>query len=218
MIFVTVGTNEAPFDRLVRAIDRLPAAEEVVAQCGPSSHRPARAVRVDYLAFEELVELVRRARVVVTHAGAGSTMVALANSKRPVVVPRLQRYGEAVDDHQLPFARRLASRRLVTLVEDLAALPETVAAVRDGAVEASVVPDEGLVDVLRRSIDAALTEGRGHARSRKNENATADGAQGGLPLGQVQAPRTGDTGDIVGSSALGTRLLQPRADGERQRS
>lgn len=176
MIFVTVGTNEAPFDRLVRAIDGLPADEEVVAQCGPSSHRPARAVRVDFLAFEELVELVRRARVVVTHAGAGSTMVALANGKCPVVVPRLQRYGEAVDDHQLPFARRLAERRLVTLVEDPAGLPETVAAVRDGAVEASVVPDEGLIDVLRRSIDSALAEGRRGAGSRANEKATSDRA------------------------------------------
>ena len=166
MIFVTVGTNEAPFDRLVRAVDRLPADEEVVVQCGPSSHRPARAVRVDFLAFEELVELVRRARVVVTHAGAGSTMVALANGKRPVVVPRLRRYREAVDDHQLPFARRLAERGLVTLIEDPAGLPETLAAVRDGAVEASVVPDERLVEDLRRSIDAALTG------SRANENAT----------------------------------------------
>ena len=176
MIFVTVGTNEAPFDRLVRAIDCLRADEEVVAQCGPSSHRPARAVSVDFLAFEDLVELVRRARIVVTHAGVGSTMVALANGKRPVVVPRLRRYGEAVDDHQLPFARRLAERGLVTLVEDPAGLPETLGAARDEAIRASVVPDGRLVEDLRCSIDAAL------GGTRANENATAfRRGYGGLP-------------------------------------
>ena len=159
MIFVTVGTNEAPFDRLVRAIDRLPSGEEVFAQCGTSSHWPAHAVRVDFLTFEELVEIVRRARVVVTHAGAGSTMVALANGKCPVVVPRLQRYGEAVDDHQLSFARRLAERGLVTLVEDPLGLPEALAAVQDGTARVSIAPDERLVDDLGRSIDSALAQG-----------------------------------------------------------
>jgi UDP-N-acetylglucosamine transferase subunit ALG13 len=50
----------------------------------------------------------------------------LANGKRPVVVPRLARFGEAVDDHQLPFARRPAEAGAVTLVEDVAALPEAL--------------------------------------------------------------------------------------------
>jgi UDP-N-acetylglucosamine transferase subunit ALG13 len=157
MIFVTVGTNEAPFDRLVQAIDRLPADEEVVVQCGASSHQPAHAVRVDYLPFEELVDLVRRARVVITHAGAGSTMVVLANGKQPVVVPRLRRYGEAVDDHQLTFARRLAERGLVTLLEEPADLAETVAVAQPAGARAAVVPDAGLVDDLRRAIEIALS-------------------------------------------------------------
>jgi UDP-N-acetylglucosamine transferase subunit ALG13 len=159
MIFVTVGTNEAPFDRLVQAVDRLPADEEVVAQCGASSHRPARAARIDYLPFEELVELVRRARVVITHAGAGSIMVVLANGKFPLVVPRLRRYGEAVDDHQLTFARRLAERGLVTLVEEPADLPETVAVAQPAGVRASAEPDLRLIDDLRRAIGVALARG-----------------------------------------------------------
>jgi beta-1,4-N-acetylglucosaminyltransferase len=158
MIFVTVGTNEAPFDRLVRAVDRLAGAEEVVAQCGSSSHRPVRAVCVDFLGFEELVELIRQARIVVTHAGAGSVMVALANAKHPVVVPRLRRYREAVDDHQLPFARRLAQRGLVTLVEDPLHLPETLAAFCDPRLAASVTPDERLIEDLRNTIDSALSK------------------------------------------------------------
>lgn len=127
MIFVSVGTNEARFDRLLHAVDRLGGSEEVIAQCGSSSVRPANATCFDYVPFDALVDEIRRARAVVMHAGVGSMMVALANGKRPIVVPRLRRFDEAVDDHQVPLARRLAERGLVRLVEDPARLPEAVA-------------------------------------------------------------------------------------------
>jgi len=121
MIFVTVGTNEAPFDRLLRAVESL-EPRELVAQCGSSSLRPKNATCVDFLPFEKLVEYVRSASAVVTHAGVGSIAVALANGRRPIVVPRLQRYGEAIDDHQVSLGRRLERSGLVTLVEEPAHL------------------------------------------------------------------------------------------------
>ncbi len=74
------------------------------------------------------MELVRAARVVVTHAGVGTIMVALANGKRPVVMPRLSRFAEAVDDHQLGLARRLSEADFVTLVEDEAGLANALRA------------------------------------------------------------------------------------------
>lgn len=127
MIFMSVGTNEAPFDRLVRAADELARSEECVVQYGSSRVRPVLAGTHDYLAFEALVDLVRTARVFVTHAGAGSVLVALSQGKRPIVVPRRRTFGEAVDDHQVSFSRRLAEAELVTLVEEPADLPAAVA-------------------------------------------------------------------------------------------
>jgi UDP-N-acetylglucosamine transferase subunit ALG13 len=118
VIFVTVGTNEARFDRLLHAVDALAVDEEIVAQCGSSPVRPSNARCVDFLHFDDMVEHIRRAQVVVAHAGVGTVLVALANGRRAIVVPRLQRYGEAVDDHQLGFARRLHEVGLVHLVED----------------------------------------------------------------------------------------------------
>jgi beta-1,4-N-acetylglucosaminyltransferase len=120
MILVTVGTNEAPFDRLLRVFDTNGGAarEQMLVQHGPSLLRPEGATCVDFLSFDDLVLAIRRARVVVMHAGVGSIMTALANGKRPVVVPRLRRYGEAVDDHQLDLGRRLHEGGLVTLVEE----------------------------------------------------------------------------------------------------
>jgi UDP-N-acetylglucosamine transferase subunit ALG13 len=129
MIFVTVGTNETPFDRLLLALERLPAGERLVVQAGASQVRPRGAECVEELPFEALAEYVRRARVVVTHAGVGSILVALTNGKRPVIVPRLEKLGEAVDDHQVVFARRFAEAGLATLVEDVDELPAAVVSV-----------------------------------------------------------------------------------------
>jgi UDP-N-acetylglucosamine transferase subunit ALG13 len=125
VIFVTVGTQAFPFDRLLRGLEGVD--EELVVQGGASTFRPPGATWVEFLDYPELVEQVRRARVVVSHAGVGSVMTAVAERKRPLVVPRLKRFGEAVDDHQLPFARRLAESGLVTLVEDASELRAAVA-------------------------------------------------------------------------------------------
>lgn len=121
MIFVTVGTNEARFDRLVEAIAAVDLDEQVVVQRGASNVCPANAQVHDFLPFETLVDFVRSSRAVVSHAGVGSIIVALANGRRPIVVPRLKEFGEAVDDHQLVFARRFEAQGLVTLAE-----PETL--------------------------------------------------------------------------------------------
>lgn len=146
MIFVTVGTNEAHFDRLLHAVDALPGREELIVQHGPSPVRPRRAACVDFVPFDELVQYVRRARVVITHAGVGSIMVCLANGRRPVVMARRHENGEAVDDHQVALARRMADAGLVTVVDTADALAEVTVA--DGNLDAPHPPAARLVDDL----------------------------------------------------------------------
>lgn len=151
MIFVTVGTNEAPFDRLLSALEAGVGEEELVVQHGPSRIRPAGATCVEFLAYDELVDAVRKARVVVAHAGVGSIMTALSLGKRPVVVPRLRRFGEAVDDHQLSLGRRLHESGLVTLVEEPEEVLAAVRAAPEGA-ELDLGPSRRLVAELRELI------------------------------------------------------------------
>jgi UDP-N-acetylglucosamine transferase subunit ALG13 len=76
--------------------------------------------------MDELGRLVREARTVVTHGGVGSILFCLDNGKRPIVVPRLRRFAETVDDHQLESARRFSDAGLVTLVDDPALLPDAL--------------------------------------------------------------------------------------------
>jgi UDP-N-acetylglucosamine transferase subunit ALG13 len=154
MIFVTVGTNETPFDRLVQAVDALDR-DDVLVQYGSSAVRPTRAKGIDFLPYEDLVEHVRASDVVVTHAGAGSVLVAIANGKRPIVMPRLHRLGEAVDDHQLWFARRLEERGLAVVAEEAADLAAAVAA-GGGTLAVSELGAAALAEDLGHAIDAIV--------------------------------------------------------------
>lgn len=153
MIFVSMGTSD-PFERLLRAADRLPRDEGLVVQCGTSPFRLSEARCFDFLPFEDILELMRDARVIVTHAGVGSIMAARAVGKRPIVVPRLRRFGEAVDDHQVGLGRRLHAAGLVTLVEDADELPAAVASQHEfeGAAGGGA-----LVEELRGYLAAAVS-------------------------------------------------------------
>ncbi len=78
--------------------------------------------------FPEIIESMEGADAVVCHAGAGSILCALRAGHVPVVVPRLKRYRETVDDHQVELAAVLAAEGKVISVEELDGLAEAVAA------------------------------------------------------------------------------------------
>jgi beta-1,4-N-acetylglucosaminyltransferase len=125
VIFATVGSTQIPFERFVRALDALPG-EQLLVQHGPVEP-PAAAARANaFMQFPQMIESMEAADVVVCHAGAGSILCALRAGHTPVVVPRLKRYAETVDDHQVEFSRALAEEGKVIAVEDLNRLSAAV--------------------------------------------------------------------------------------------
>jgi UDP-N-acetylglucosamine transferase subunit ALG13 len=157
VIVATLGTNEQPFDRLVRAIAQLEPGEPMLVQYGSSQEPHGYGEWIDFLSFDELAEHMRAARVVICHAGVGSIMLARRCGKRPIVVPRRLHLGEAVDDHQLPVARRLEAAGFVTLVEDERDLPAAVreADGRAGSTAAVELPGAAALAVdLQTHLDA----------------------------------------------------------------
>jgi UDP-N-acetylglucosamine transferase subunit ALG13 len=122
LVFVTVGTDHHPFDRLIRWVDTwLEGAAGNRTRCliqHGTSAPPTRAQRSDYLTYDAMFAAIEAAEVVVCHGGPGTIMLTAYAGKVPIVVPRLRALGEHVDDHQLVFARRVARDGTIALAED----------------------------------------------------------------------------------------------------
>lgn len=127
MIFTTVGTSHLPFDRLIRAIDELAQTshETFIVQVGHSTYRPKHTQSFDFADREKIIELIRRADVVITHGGFGIISDSLREKKKVVAVPRKKKYGEAVNP-QSELVRYLAQKELLVAVEDVGDLPSAI--------------------------------------------------------------------------------------------
>jgi UDP-N-acetylglucosamine transferase subunit ALG13 len=122
LVFVTVGTDHHPFDRLMRWVDGwLEGGASERARClvqNGSTPPPRTAEHRQYLDYRDLVTTMTEAAVVVCHGGGGSIMNSRWVGKMPIVVPRHHELGEHVDDHQIVFAQRLATEGTAVMVDD----------------------------------------------------------------------------------------------------
>jgi UDP-N-acetylglucosamine transferase subunit ALG13 len=109
MIFITVGTS-FPFDRLVQAIDDAVTNKEIeaefFAQVGKGGYRPKNFDSVETLNKGIFDEHFEKADAVISHAGMGTIAMALEQNKPIMVMPRMKKYKELVNDHQLSAAKR----------------------------------------------------------------------------------------------------------------
>lgn len=131
MIFVTVGTHEQPFNRLVKCVDDLKKdgtiTEKVVIQTGYSTYEPKYCKWQKLFPYQEMLQLVEKARIVITHGGPSSFIMPLQIGKTPIVVPRRYEFNEHVNDHQVSFSKAVAERMgTIIVVDEMDKLGETI--------------------------------------------------------------------------------------------
>lgn len=123
MIFVTVGTHEQPFDRLVKHMDFLSEKgtirEEIYILTGYSTFSPRYCSHTKFLKFDSMTEKMEKARIIITHGGASSIILAFHSGKIPIVVPRQKKYHEHVDNHQVYFCRKLEQKGEIIAIYDI---------------------------------------------------------------------------------------------------
>ena len=131
MIFVTVGTHEQPFNRLIEYVDNLKSEgiinEEVIMQTGFSTYEPKFCKWSKLIPYNKMVQYVNEARIVITHGGPASFIMPLQIGKIPIVVPRQYQFNEHVNDHQVEFAKAV-SERMATIITviDILDLKDTI--------------------------------------------------------------------------------------------
>lgn len=137
MIFVTVGTHEQPFNRLIKKIDELKRdgliKDNVIMQIGYSTYKPQYCKWEKFFSFNEMHQYVSKARIVITHGGPSTFIMPLQIGKIPIVVPRQHKFDEHVNDHQLMFARA-ANKKYGNLI-----IVENIDTLRDAITNYNVI-------------------------------------------------------------------------------
>lgn len=131
-VFVTVGTDHHIFTRLLDWIGQWAAEHPdaaVVVQHG-TGPAPAGCENHEFLTMDEMRGHISAADAVICSSGPGAVMDARELGRLPIAVPRLQRFGEHVDDHQVAFAQHLDRHGIARCAHDapqLSALLDEVA-------------------------------------------------------------------------------------------
>ncbi len=122
MIFITLGSQKFQFNRLLEEVDKLIEqgiiTEEVFAQIGYSDYKPKNYKYNKFLDRDEFTEIIKKCDKVITHGGTGAIINAVKNNKKVIAIPRLAKYGEHVDDHQLQIVKKFKEMGVISICND----------------------------------------------------------------------------------------------------
>lgn len=124
MIFVTLGTHELSFSRLIQFVEEAVLSgfinEEVVIQAGNTKYKTNHE-RIKIKAFfdsNEMDKFYKSCNFLITHGGVGSISMGLKYHKKILVVPRYQKYKEHTSDHQLEIVQAFLLEKLILVCYD----------------------------------------------------------------------------------------------------
>ena len=130
MIFVTLGSQKFQFDRLLKKLDELidngVIADKVFAQIGYSQYHPVNFEYREFMDRDEFAQKIADSDMVITHGGTGVIINAVKKGKKVVAVPRLAKYGEHVDDHQIQLLQQFEELNLIASCYELEQLAERI--------------------------------------------------------------------------------------------
>ena len=120
MIFVTVGSQKFQFNRLLKEVDELietgKIKDDVFAQIGVCDYKPKNYKYKEFITQEEFNDYLNKADIIITHAGTGVIVNAIKKEKKVIGVPRLSKYGEHVDDHQIQLIKEFTDMNFISAV------------------------------------------------------------------------------------------------------
>ena len=153
MIFVAVGTQKFPFDRLLKGIDDLieqgQLESDVFAQIGHTDYAPRNYRYQNFLTKDDFQSYISSCDVLITHSGVATIIAGMKLEKPVVVVPRFAKFGEHVDDHQFQIAESFSDKNLVLMCKHMDKLAQTVQEAKTHSFSKYVSQQERMIHTIR---------------------------------------------------------------------
>ena len=132
MIFVSLGTQDKPFNRIIDYVISLKEnlkeikSEKIIIQLGQTKLIKSENERIekleniiiyDMLKPEKMKDIIKDSDIIITHAGVGTIMECLEMGKEIIVVPRKVENLEHVNNHQEEIAFEMEKKGFLTKVD-----------------------------------------------------------------------------------------------------
>ena len=122
MIFVTLGTQDKSFTRLLEAIDREidngTIKEKVIVQAGLTKYKSKNMEIFDLVPADKFEKYIDKASLIITHGGAGSILTAIKHEKKVIAAARLAKYKEHTNDHQKQIVKEFSKDGYILELRD----------------------------------------------------------------------------------------------------
>lgn len=120
MVFVAIGTQKQQFTRIFEKIEnsKLLENEEIVAQSGFTNFESKKIKMLGFIEEEKLKEYMNKSDFVICHGGVGTIFSSLNMNKKVLVVPRLKKYKEHKNDHQLEICKELEKEGYILYLKE----------------------------------------------------------------------------------------------------
>ena len=157
MIFVTLGTQKQQFTRLLEKVDnsKIFENEKIIVQVGNTKYESNKMKIFDFMSIEEMKKYMNEAEFVITHGGVGSIIDALNLGKKVLACPRLKKYTEHVDDHQMEICKKLSEAGYIEQLLEEDSIEEKVEKLRKNEYK-KYKNDEKYLEILEKDIEEFL--------------------------------------------------------------
>lgn len=134
LIFITLGSQKFQFNRLLKEVDRLieedAIKEKVCAQIGYSDYKPKNYSYENFMDRSTFTKFMDNCDLLITHGGTGAIITGVKKEKKVIAIPRLKKYGEHVDDHQLDIVSQFKDMGFIYAVYEMKELEEALRLIR----------------------------------------------------------------------------------------
>ena len=157
MIIITLGSQKFQFNRLLKAVDDLVESkiinEEIFAQIGYSDYIPKHYLYKKFLDRNEYMKKINKCDLVITHGGTGAIIGAIKNGKKVIAIPRLKKFGEHVDDHQVQIVNQFNDMNLICGIMDTKNLENAISEAKEQEYKQYKSNTNVIISSIERYID-----------------------------------------------------------------
>lgn len=153
MILVTLGTQKQQFTRLLDMIEKSKIKEKIVVQAGHTKYESKKMEIFDFIDYKEMDKLIDKANIIITHGGTGSIVTPLKKEKKVIALPRLAKYGEHVDDHQIQIVDMFSEVGYIMKLNENDNIDELVNKIKNKKMTKFESNTENFISKLKKEID-----------------------------------------------------------------